>query len=128
MRHNFEVLSASETAGRMTEAISSGMGQGYNPETGELLFGHDLPDERNRYRLEAQFASEAFQKVSSAASRYYLIRNYFLYAGFGALFFAKILSPYFDTTKPQTQQKDRTIAEPQEVTTKVQAIPSSPKK
>lgn len=95
-RMNFQSLHESESAGAYTKAIAEGRSPlAYNPSTGEIV-GDDLHGRRDRHMKRSERASELHEEVATKASRYYKLRNWFLLAGFAAIFSAKILSPYFE--------------------------------
>lgn len=94
MRLNHEMLDFQEKAGNMTQALAQASGPGFNLHTGEFVQFHELSARREEYMRKAQWAQSEAELASSAAERHYSRRNLFLFAGFVAIFLAKLLLPY----------------------------------
>jgi len=87
-----------------------------------------IEEELRRSRSRAESAKPILAKLDGKIYSYYTWRNRLMVAGFSLIVVAKVATPYLDTTQPLTKQTDRKASEPQELTTKVQPISSSPKK
>jgi hypothetical protein len=94
MRLNHDMLDCAEKAGLLTKAIAEGTGDGYNAESGEFVSYQELPERRQRYMIQSQAAREVLESTINRGARYYSYRNHFLFAGFAAIFLAKLLLPY----------------------------------
>ncbi|MCX6879821.1 MAG: hypothetical protein NTW21_39355 [Verrucomicrobia bacterium] len=79
-------------------------------------------------RIRSRSAKPILDDLKTRIRTFYNWRSRLLLVGFALIVLARVLSPYSAATKPQTQQTDHKASEPQEVTTKVQAIQSPLKK
>jgi hypothetical protein len=94
MRLNHEMLDYQEKAGNMTKAMSEGRGSGFNPHSGDIIHGHEIPARREAYMQQAKAAESRAESAANRGERHYARRNLFLYSGFAAIFLAKLLQPY----------------------------------
>jgi hypothetical protein len=96
---NIQILDFEERRGIMQRFLLKGEPQ-VNTESGELWKPEDMKKQISEFDRVIPELKKHAEHVNAEIAKLYSWRNFLLAVGFGALFIAKILTPYFHTAPP----------------------------
>jgi hypothetical protein len=94
IRLNHKMLQASEKAASITDKVGQPGTGIFVHNSGNEFTREQLIERRKMHLAEAEAAESLMQSLVSRGSRYYVLRDWSLVAGFLAIVVAKILLPY----------------------------------
>lgn len=95
VRLNHEYLNSKEQAKMLTNALQSESSSIIGSESGEPVSKEEISKRKKKHLERIDQCSEGMKRNANASERTYRIRNYLVMAGFGSIFLAKVLQPYF---------------------------------